>query len=201
MLILTDRYPLQVDTDPDYPQGKARNRTSLGDGTGTPWEKDLVNEFIGSMQAIVAAGGITPSETGERVGSSDVVLAINALIGAKLTHGTYTPANFNLVNISSFADVYARHHLVGAGHYRVIYRATVNPAGSGLVSWDMTKPIVGGITDDHQIIGSGAAREEPSGGIYPVHVIGKVSNGYALCRFMAGSSNSHSVSMSWDYYV
>lgn len=201
MLILTDRYPLQVDTDPDYPQGKARNRTSPGDGTGTPWEKDLVNEFIGSMQALVAAGGVTPSGTGERVGSSDVVLAISALIGAKLTIDTYSPSYFNLVNIDSFDSVYARYQLVGAGHYRVIYRATVNPVGSGLVSWDMTKPIVGGVTNDHQIVGSGAAREEPAGGIYPVHVIGKLSNGSALCRFMAGSSNSHTVSLSWDYYA
>lgn len=59
---IKDRYPSKVDTtDPAYPQGKARNITTPLDGTGTPWEKDLVNDILGLQQAIYKEAGITPS--------------------------------------------------------------------------------------------------------------------------------------------
>ena len=61
---IKDRYPSKVDTtDAAYPQGKARNVTVSLDGTGTPFEKDLVNDIMGFQQAIYKEAGITPSGT------------------------------------------------------------------------------------------------------------------------------------------
>ena len=79
-LDLTARYPSQViTTDPEYPLGKARNRTAPGDGTGTPFEQDLVNDWLGATQALLDAGGITASGDPDKVGVSDVVDAVRAL--------------------------------------------------------------------------------------------------------------------------
>lgn len=80
-LDLREAYPGQViTTDPDYPLGKARNRVHPGDGTGTPYEAKLVNDLHGSHQALLDAAGITASGEPDRVGASDVVDSIQALI-------------------------------------------------------------------------------------------------------------------------
>jgi hypothetical protein len=81
MLDLTDRYPLQIDdTDPNYPLGKARNRAAPGDGTGTPWEKDLINDSLGWRQALLAAVGVAASGDPDSVAASDVLTALRALM-------------------------------------------------------------------------------------------------------------------------
>lgn len=83
MLNLGLRYPGRViTTDPAYPYGKARDRATPGDGTGTPWQEDLANDLHGALQAIVEEGGITISGTPEAVGASDVVDGIHAIITA-----------------------------------------------------------------------------------------------------------------------
>jgi len=80
MLNLITRYPGQIISgDPDYPLGKARNRVSPGDGTGTPFEEDLLNDILGSQQALLAAASITPSGDPDKVGASDILNAILAL--------------------------------------------------------------------------------------------------------------------------
>lgn len=75
-----DRYPGQITTgDSGYPYGKARNRTAPGDGTGTPFEKDLVNDVLGFQQALLAQAAITPSGSPDHVGASQYVDAIQGL--------------------------------------------------------------------------------------------------------------------------
>jgi hypothetical protein len=71
-------YGAQVDTsDPTgYPQGQARNISSPGDGTGTPLERKWVSDVWGFEQALLAAAGITPSGTPDKVGASQYLEAL-----------------------------------------------------------------------------------------------------------------------------
>jgi hypothetical protein len=73
-------YPAQVATDANYPQGKARNITVAGDGTGTPWDAALVNDWLGFFQGILASAGITPSGSPDNAVTSDYVDALIYLI-------------------------------------------------------------------------------------------------------------------------
>lgn len=78
-LVPSARYPSQIDIDAAYPQGKARNSGAFQDGTGTPLEKDWVNDLFGFEQALLDEAGITPSGTPDAVGASDYLDAINVL--------------------------------------------------------------------------------------------------------------------------
>lgn len=73
------KYPSQVATDAAYPHGKAQNVTVSGDGTGTPLEKDWVNDIWGFLQALLGAGGITPSGTPDTATTSQYLAALNVL--------------------------------------------------------------------------------------------------------------------------
>ena len=73
-------YPGQVISgDPEYPYGKARNITVQGDGTGTPWEQALVNDWFGFFQQILVSAGVTPSGNPDKVGSSQYLVSLLSL--------------------------------------------------------------------------------------------------------------------------
>lgn len=75
-----DRYPGQIVTsDPAYPYGKARNRSTPSDFDGTPWEEDLVNDFLGFHQSLLDEAGITPSGDPDEVGASQYLEALLAI--------------------------------------------------------------------------------------------------------------------------
>lgn len=78
-LVPSAQYPSQIDTDPAYPQGKARNAGTFQDGTGTPLEKSWVNDLWGFQQALLDDAEITPSGTPDAVGASDYLDAVKAI--------------------------------------------------------------------------------------------------------------------------
>jgi hypothetical protein len=84
------RYPLQTDTTDlvGYPHGKARNILVVGDGTGTPFEKDLVNDIFGFQQALLVAASITPSGVPEKANASQYLTALLAIITKTLGAAT-----------------------------------------------------------------------------------------------------------------
>lgn len=87
------RYPSQVDgTDPTgYPNGKAKNVNTPGDSTGTPLEKDWVNDIWGFQQAALAAAGLSPSGTPDKVGGSQLLQALpRAKVEIFTANGTWT---------------------------------------------------------------------------------------------------------------
>lgn len=84
-LVPSAQYPSQIDTDPAYPQGKARNAGSFQDGTGTPLEKAWVNDLWGFLQALLASAGITPSGSPDQVGASQYLQAVQAIATAAQT--------------------------------------------------------------------------------------------------------------------
>ena len=79
-LIPSSAYPAQIDTgDAAYPHGKARNAGSFQDGTGTPLEKDWLNDLWGFLQAVLAGASITPSGDPDKVGASQYLDAIKKI--------------------------------------------------------------------------------------------------------------------------
>ncbi len=65
--------------DLDYPYGKARDVSTPGDGTGTPFKATLVNDLFGWQQALLQHAGITPSGSPDTARESQYFLAMRAL--------------------------------------------------------------------------------------------------------------------------
>ena len=78
----------------EYPYGAARNITTPGDGTGTPWKSTLVNDLFGFQQSVLRLAGIVPS------GSADTALVSQYLQGlVELASGrAYTYDDSGLVD-------------------------------------------------------------------------------------------------------
>lgn len=145
MLILKNRYPLQSDdTDPTgYPHGKARNASTPNDGTGTPMEKDLINDLLGFQQALVVTAGITPSGNPDKADASDLLDALEALFYRRglvdaLLAARVKAGSARYVNGGSTTDnpVHWTENFAGAG-FSVVGDAQVQvpEAGQYLVAW------------------------------------------------------------------
>lgn len=79
------KYPSKVDlANAAYEYGAARNVVSFGDGTGTPWDFELVNDFLGYQQASLLEAGVIPTNT------PDTGLRSQYLDAAKKIHGFST---------------------------------------------------------------------------------------------------------------
>lgn len=84
MLIPKNRYPGQTDTaDAGYPEGKARNATTLNDGTGFPIERDWINDLLGAKQALISEAGLAPSGEPDKVGASQELDALQELFAGR----------------------------------------------------------------------------------------------------------------------
>lgn len=84
-LIPSARYPAQTDADAGYPQGKARNAVTYQDGSGTPLERDWVNDIWGFLQSLLSAAAITPSGSPDQLGASQYLAAVQAIALAQAT--------------------------------------------------------------------------------------------------------------------
>jgi hypothetical protein len=81
-IIPKDLYPGQIDESDGlaYPLGKAQNVTAPGDGTGTPWEEQVVNDLFGWQQALLEEAEVTASGSPDEVGASQYLDATKAVI-------------------------------------------------------------------------------------------------------------------------
>lgn len=80
-LIPENRYPGK--TTPatgDYPYGSAKNVAVPGDGTGTPWEKDIVNDTLGFHQALLSESGVVPDGDVDTVNDSQYLQAAKKVL-------------------------------------------------------------------------------------------------------------------------
>lgn len=110
-------------SDADYPYGSARNITSPGDGTGTPWLAPLVNDIFGFQQALLSNAGIVPSGNPDKVGDSQYLDALK-----KITTSTFdTIADMTAILKSSLND--GQQFSVGG------YNG-VGDGGGGALYWD-----------------------------------------------------------------
>lgn len=73
------RYPDQTDTDSNYPQGKARNKTTPASTDGFPFEEDYINDQLGFFQALLKESGITPSGNADTANNSDYLDALKRI--------------------------------------------------------------------------------------------------------------------------
>lgn len=90
------KYPGQVQpASGAYPHGKAQNVTVVGDGTGTPLEKDWVNDLWGFLQSLLSTASVTPSGIPDEVGASDYLTAMRGSIRSVLTPAQITSAQNN----------------------------------------------------------------------------------------------------------
>jgi hypothetical protein len=74
------KYMAQTDVSAGWPHGKARNVSVPSDGTGTPLEKDWINDLWGWQQALLGSVGILPSNQPDRADASQYLEAIQTLI-------------------------------------------------------------------------------------------------------------------------
>lgn len=85
------QYPGKIaPSSADYPYGAARNITTPGDGTGTPWEAALVNDIFGFQQQLLSETGAVPTGSPEKVGASQYYDAISSMIAGGLAESTST---------------------------------------------------------------------------------------------------------------
>jgi hypothetical protein len=80
-LIPKDSYGGQtIQSDAGYPYGKARNKATAGDTNGTPLERAWVNDLWGSQQALLTEAGLVPTGNPDKVGNSQYLDALLALM-------------------------------------------------------------------------------------------------------------------------
>lgn len=74
-------YPSKT-TSPDasYPYGGARNVTSPGDGTGTPWRANIINDLFGFQQAILSEAAVSPSGSAETAQASQYLEGLKSIM-------------------------------------------------------------------------------------------------------------------------
>ncbi len=76
------RYPGKINAaDSEYPLGSAKDIVTPGDGTGTPWEKNLVNDIWGFLQKLLAKGGITANNVPDTVLASQYYQSLIKIMG------------------------------------------------------------------------------------------------------------------------
>lgn len=77
---LSEQYPGKTaGNTTDYPFGEARDVTTPGDGTGTPWQKAIVNDDQGFKQALLLAAGVDPNGVPDTALSSQYLQALQTL--------------------------------------------------------------------------------------------------------------------------
>ena len=146
------RYPGgTTPASPSYPYGQGRNITVPGDGTGTPWEADVVNDLFGMQQALLTAAAIVPSTAPEAVGASQYLQAMIALASGRANVAADGGA-VNAVVLSFPTGVQAPPAYFNG--YTVRFKpavnntgaTTINVAGLGLVDLRsyLDEPLAGG---------------------------------------------------------
>lgn len=64
----------------EYPFGKARNITTPGDGTGTPWDQLILNDIFGFQQALLSSAAVVPTGAPDEVGASQYLDALRKIL-------------------------------------------------------------------------------------------------------------------------
>jgi hypothetical protein len=69
-----------------YPYGSAQDITTPGDGTGTPWEQNLLNDIWGLLQKMLGVAELTPSDLPDTVLVSQYYQALIKILGTSTTY-------------------------------------------------------------------------------------------------------------------
>ena len=104
MINLNATFPTRsLAPDANYQNGSARNVTTSGDSTGTPWTTSLINDVQGFFQRVTAMAGITASNNSETALVSQVFDGIRLsgkLPGEVIMHQMTTiPSGYRILNL------------------------------------------------------------------------------------------------------
>ncbi|KKK55356.1 hypothetical protein LCGC14_3075380, partial [marine sediment metagenome] len=81
------KYPDNADAASlDYPSGSFRNDSTPSSEDGTPLEVAWMNDFLGSRDAVLLEGGITPSGDPDTAQVSDFLNGLKQIIANNTTH-------------------------------------------------------------------------------------------------------------------
>lgn len=213
-LNLNTRYPNTNPADADFPQGSIRNDTVPGDKTGTPVEKDWLNDYVGFTAALLAKGGVTPSGNTDTASSSDRLTALAKIHGVKfdsvaqMDAATWLSVGMKVQTLGYYAEGGG-----GGNVYEIVAAATgaddggsfIDLSGSGLQAKglfvDGTVNVLqfgakkDGVTSDDASF-SNAIAYEPTGVIVPIgsyYITGTVAGkflSYGAVTIVNGTVNS-----------
>lgn len=122
---ISEQYPGKTaGTNTEYPYGEARNVTTSGDGTGTPWDEDIVNDDQGFKQALLTAAGVIPSGVPDTALVSQYLQAIQTLIANATARMVRAWVRFGY--ISGSVQVFASSNVssvtrLSQGKYRISF--------------------------------------------------------------------------------
>ncbi len=80
--------------DANYPFGSAKNDGVPGDKTGSPLDKDWLNDFLGFFQKLLNDASITPSGVSDTILASDYFDGLNTAIDERTGIGSGTKMAF-----------------------------------------------------------------------------------------------------------
>jgi len=107
----------------EYPYGEARNITTPGDGTGTPFVASLVNDMFGIFQALLSAADIVPSGSPDNAVTSQYLEALKTLF-----HGVETAADVAAVPAPAGARILTKGlEAAGDGGGQTYFVQATNP--------------------------------------------------------------------------
>lgn len=130
----TARYPGQTIVDPNYPQGKARNIATPGDGTGTPWEADLTNDLFGFLQSILLFGTLPASGVPDTAFVSQYLTGLSRFIRGQAMASNWTARpNFGTSSVIGMAASNNLDQIVTVG-------ANSIQRSSGGIEWQTSTP-------------------------------------------------------------
>lgn len=145
---INDQYPGKTaGVNADYPQGQARNITTPGDGTGTPWEAAIVNDDQGFKQAILAEAGVAPSGTPDTAVDSQYLDALKTIVAGMISDALPDQRVAGWVRfgfVSGSLTVFASSGIAGvtrlsAGKYRVAFSEAI-PSAAYAVTGNAQQP-------------------------------------------------------------
>ena len=108
--------------DTNYPLGSARNVTTSGDGTGTPFVADLVNDSFGFYQSLLAAAGITANGSPDSVGNAQYLAALVAVTIGSLAadDGSAKIGTSSGASLQDFLTALPKSHLIERKSFEMI---------------------------------------------------------------------------------
>lgn len=177
------RYPAQTDAAAGYPQGKARNAVTFQDGTGTPLERDWLNDLWGFQQALLANAGIAPSGTPDQVGSSQYLAGVDFVAQARASAAQAAAIAASAITAADLADAAQAAAEAGAAADLREYALASHLTSFAPISLNLAPPTTTGL----------AAVYEPStqrvmlvkGGVNGSHLV--VDDGFAVATSDPGT--------------
>jgi hypothetical protein len=130
-LDLIDTYNGQVaEGDVSYPYGMAQNVGVEGDGSGTPWEAQLVNDWLGFFQGLLLAADIVPSGVADTALSSQYLSALQWIAEAARSTFNVRSSRYGAVGTGLADDTAAIQDAIDAA--ALVYGEVFFPPGQYL---------------------------------------------------------------------